>query len=81
MTFPPDIPDVVPRVIAAANYTPMVARKPTLLLLHGTGGNEHDLIERMTRHWSRGMQWLGAGEIVLDGPVLVLKPGPADETP
>jgi len=36
MTFAPDIPDVVPRVIAAANYTPMAARKPTLLILHVT---------------------------------------------
>ena len=37
---------------------------------------EYDLVDRMVRHWSRGMALLGAGEIVLDTPVL-LKPGPA----
>jgi hypothetical protein len=50
-------------------------------VVSGQPFNEHDLIERMTRHWSKGMQWLGAGEIVLEGPVFVLKPGPADEKP
>lgn len=43
----------------------------------GQAFHEHDLIERMVRLWSRGMQLLGAGEIVLDTPTLVLRPGPA----
>jgi hypothetical protein len=38
---------------------------------------EHNLIDRMVRHWSRGMALLGAGEIVLDTPTLVLRPVPA----
>ena len=37
---------------------------------------EYDLVDRMVRHWSRGMGLLGAGEIVLDTPV-VLRPGHA----
>lgn len=41
--------------------------------------HEHDLIERMVRLWSRGMQLLGAGEIVLDPPTLLLRPGGAAE--
>jgi hypothetical protein len=48
-------------------------------VVNGQPFSEHDLIERMTRHWSRGMQLLGAGEIVLDTPTLVLRPGPATD--
>jgi Domain of unknown function (DUF1839) len=46
-------------------------------VVNGQPFQEHDLIERMTRLWSRGMALLGAGEIVLDTPTLVLKPAPA----
>lgn len=35
-------------------------------VLTGRPLNEGDLLDRMARHWSRGMQLLGAGEIVLD---------------
>jgi hypothetical protein len=48
-------------------------------VVNGQPFSEHDLIERMTRHWSRGMQLLGAGENVLDTPTLVLRPGPATD--
>lgn len=43
----------------------------------GQAFQEYDLVDRMVRHWSRGMALLGAGEIVLDTPTLVLRPGPA----
>ena len=46
-------------------------------VVNGQPFNEHALVERMTRHWSRGMQLLGAGEIVLDTPTLLLRPAPA----
>ena len=36
---------------------------------------EYDLVDRMVRHWSRGMALLGAGEIELDAPTRVLRPG------
>ncbi|MFM2055435.1 MAG: hypothetical protein RL456_3472 [Pseudomonadota bacterium] len=35
-----------------------------------------ELLDRMGRHWSKGMHLLGTGEIVLDPP-LVLRPAPA----
>jgi hypothetical protein len=45
----------------------------------GSPFQEHELIDRMVRHWSRGMALLGAGEIVLDTPTLVLRPGHATD--
>lgn len=40
--------------------------------------NEGDLLGHMVRHWSRGMELLGAGEIVLD-TLPLRRPGSAEE--